>query len=112
MIMFPNGMMAAADLLDTLKKMHIKKMFSQLTFYLDTCESGSMFNQLPRDINILAITSANPGQPANAIYCYAPDNVIQGKNINACLGDAFSVGWMQDSDKYFNESIKKQVKKA
>lgn len=112
MIMFPGGAIAASDLLATLTKMHTKKMYSQLVFYLDTCESGSMFDQLPTDIDILAITSATPGQPANAIWCYSPDNVIQGKSIGSCLGDVMSVGWMMDSDNFFDEPIQDQVHKV
>jgi len=112
MIMFPGGAIAASDLIATIKKMHAKKMYDQMLFYLDTCNSGSMFLQLPTDINVLAITSSYPGEDANAIYCYAPDNVIQGKSINSCLGDVMSVGWMHDSDHYFDELIKEQVKKV
>lgn len=112
MIMFPGGAISASDLLSTLKKMHSKKMYSQLVFYLDTCESGSMFDQLPTNLDILAITSATPGQPANAIWCYSPDNIIQGKSIGSCLGDVMSVGWMMDSDKYFDEPIRDQVHKV
>lgn len=108
MIMFPGGAISASDLQNTLKQMHSKKMYRELVFYLDTCESGSMFTQLPTDIGVLAISSARPDENANAIWCYEPDTDIQGKNIGACLGDAMSVGWMMDSDKNFDESLNAQ----
>jgi len=73
-------------------------MYRELVFYLDTCESGSMFTQLPTDIGVLAISSARPDENANAIWCYEPETSIQGQNIGACLGDATSVGWLMDSD--------------
>lgn len=108
MIMFPGGAISASDLQGTLKQMHSKKMYREMVFYLDTCESGSMFTQLPTDIGVLAISSARPDENANAIWCYEPDTDIQGKNIGACLGDAMSVGWMMDSDKNFDESLNVQ----
>merc|ERR1719174_141045 len=106
--MFPGGAISASDLQSTLKKMRAKSMYRELVFYLDTCESGSMFTQLPTDIGVLAISSARPDENANAIWCYEPDTDIQGTNIGSCLGDAMSVGWMMDSDKHFDESLKKQ----
>jgi len=110
MIMFPGGAISASDLVGTLKQMHGKSMYRELVFYLDTCESGSMFTSLPEDIGVLAISSARPDENANAIWCYEPETDIQGKNIGACLGDAMSVGWMIDSDKNFDESLKAQFK--
>merc|ERR1711988_1045253 len=108
MIMFPGGAISSSDLISTLKQMHSKNMYRQLVFYLDTCESGSMFTSLPEDIGVLAVSSSRPDENANAIWCYEPDTDIQGKNIGACLGDAMSVGWMIDSDKNFDESLNAQ----
>jgi len=49
-----------ADELDsTLQKMSDAKMFKQLTFYLEACESGSMFPNLTDKENIYAITASN-----------------------------------------------------
>jgi len=108
MIMFPGGAISASDLTSTLTDMHSRSMYRELVFYLDTCESGSMFTQLPTDINVMAVSSARPDENANAIWCYEPDTDIQGKNIGACLGDAMSVGWMMDSDKNFGETLRTQ----
>jgi legumain len=110
MIMFPGGAISSSDLISTLKQMHSKNMYRELVFYLDTCESGSMFTSLPEDIGVLAVSSSRPDENANAIWCYEPDTDIQGKNIGACLGDAMSVGWMIDSDKNFEESLNAQFK--
>jgi legumain len=108
MIMFPGGAISASDLIGTLKQMHSTNMYRELVFYLDTCESGSMFTSLPEDIGVLAVSSSRPDENANAIWCYEPDTDIQGKNIGSCLGDAMSVGWMIDSDKNFQESLNAQ----
>merc|ERR1711957_402717 len=83
-------------------------MYKELVSYLDTCESGSMFTQLPTDIGVLAVSSSRPDENANAIWCYPPESDIQGKSIGACLGDVMSVGWMMDFDKHFSETLKSQ----
>lgn len=74
-------------------------MYKQLAFYLEACESGSMFagGLLPKDINIYAVTAANPDESSWASYCY-PDDIVQGKHLGTCLGDLFSVVWMENTD--------------
>jgi legumain len=74
-------------------------MYSELVFYLEACESGSMFDGiLSNNINIYAVTAANPFESSWGTYC-PPDDVVNGVEINSCLGDLFSVNWMEDSDK-------------
>ena len=34
-------------------------MYKELVFYLETCESGSMFKNLPTNINVFAESAAN-----------------------------------------------------
>ena len=34
-------------------------MYKELVFYLEACESGSMFQTLPKDIGVFATTAAN-----------------------------------------------------
>lgn len=56
---FPQTTMHAKELVSTLKTMHSNRMFKELVFYLEACESGSMFRTLPADIKIYATTAAN-----------------------------------------------------
>ena len=60
-VAFPNGpYLQAEDLVDTLKKMSKNKKYNQLVFYMEACESGSMFeNLLPTDLNIFVTTASN-----------------------------------------------------
>jgi legumain len=89
-----------ADQLNTaLKTMNTKKMYNKLVFYLEACESGSMFANLPKDINIYAATASNAVESSWATYC-SPNDVVNGKRIGSCLGDEFSVTWMEDTDAY------------
>ena len=36
--------MTVEDLSETLKQMHRRELYKELTFYLEACESGSMFD--------------------------------------------------------------------
>jgi len=74
-------------------------MYKKLVFYLEACESGSMFqNLLPTNINIYATSASSPDESSWGCYC-PPSDMIQGKEINSCLGDLYSVNWMEDADK-------------
>jgi legumain len=73
-------------------------MFKELVYYMEACESGSMFVGFPTNLKIYAVTAANPTESSWGCYC-PPDDVVMGKHINSCLGDLFSVNWMEDMDK-------------
>jgi legumain len=89
-----------ADQLNTaLKTMNTKQMYNKLVFYLEACESGSMFTNLPTNINIYTATASNAVESSWATYC-SPNDVVNGTRIGSCLGDEFSVTWMEDSDAY------------
>ena len=110
LIAFPNGELYADDLVKTLNSMHEKKQYKELVFYLEACESGSMFEKtLAKDIKVYATTAANPDQSSWATYC-SPDDNIGGQSIGSCLGDEYSVNWMEDSEanKGLTESLEKQ----
>jgi len=58
--------------------MHETKMYDKLVFYLETCESGSMFaGHLKDNINIYAVTAANPTESSWGTYCY-PNDIVNG----------------------------------
>lgn len=75
----------------------MKGRYNKLVFYLETCESGSMFVNLPKNTNIYALSAAGTDESSWATYC-SPDDVIQGKHIGSCLGDLFSVSFIEDID--------------
>ena len=52
--------MYANDLIDVLKKKHASGTYKSMVFYLEACESGSIFEGLlPEGLNIYATTAAN-----------------------------------------------------
>ncbi|CAI2354904.1 unnamed protein product [Caenorhabditis sp. 36 PRJEB53466] len=92
MISFPEGILTVKQLNDALIWLHKNKKYSQLVFYLEACESGSMFDSVLRaDMDIYAITAANGHESSWGTFCENDMNL-------PCLGDLFSVNWMTDSD--------------
>ena len=83
----------ADELDETLQTMKDKGMFKELVFYLETCESGSMFPNIKSDSGIYAMTASNASQSSYGAYC-GTDAVVDGVSIGSCLGDLFSINWM------------------
>jgi len=97
-IAFPVGEMTSKQLKAALTTMHTKKMYSKLVFYLEACESGSMFQGvLDPTLGIYATTAANAVESSWGTYC-PPDDKVDGKELNSCLGDLYSVNWMENAD--------------
>lgn len=70
-----------------------------MVVYMEACESGSMFENglLPDDIKIYATSAANGKESSWGTYC-PPDDKVDGKGLNTCLGDLYSVNWLENSD--------------
>lgn len=78
--------------------MHDHKMYKELVLYIEACYSGSMFlDLLPSDWNIYVMTAASPTEPSRATYCH-PYDYIGDVHMKTCLGDVFSVTWMEQVD--------------
>ncbi|CAG13252.1 unnamed protein product [Tetraodon nigroviridis] len=87
---FPNDDLAVKDLQDTIQYMHENKKYKRMVFYIEACESGSMMESLPNDINVYATTAANAHESSYACY--------YDEKRDTYLGDWYSVNWMEDSD--------------
>lgn len=57
-----------------------------------------MFVKLPNNTGIYALSAANPSESSWGTYC-SPDDVVGGKHIGSCLGDLFSVNFVEDTEK-------------
>ena len=98
LVAFPTGGYLYADKLSAaLQEMQSKQMFKQLTFYIEACESGSMFPDLTSTGKIYGVTASNAKQSSWASYC-GSEATVNGTNIGSCLGDLFSTNWMEDTD--------------
>jgi legumain len=96
LIAFPSKYLYAKDFNEALVFMHQNNMYKEMVIYIEACESGSMFdNLLPANINIYATTAANGQESSWAAYC-APNNKVNGKNIRSCLGDLYSINFLEN----------------
>jgi len=86
-------------------------MYKKLTMYLETCESGSMFQGMTTP-GVYALSASNPTESSWGTYC-GSDAMVNGKAINSCLGDLFSIAWMEESDitDLTQESLDEQFQK-
>jgi len=94
------GALYATKFNAALQLMHQRNMYSKMVVYIESCESGSMFNNLlPKNINVYATSASSPTESSWGCYC-PPQDKVNGKSIGSCLGDLYSVNWMEDTDKF------------
>nr|5ZBI_A Chain A, Peptide asparaginyl ligase [Viola canadensis]5ZBI_B Chain B, Peptide asparaginyl ligase [Viola canadensis] len=90
----------ANDLIDTLKKKHALGTYEGLVFYVEACESASIFEGLlPDGLNIYVSTAAKAGEGSWVAYCPSQEPPVPAE-YGTCVGDLYSVTWMEDSDVY------------
>ena len=103
LVAMPDGKrLTAVELLNATKALHDRNMYSQMVFYIEACESGSMFHNFTAeyaDLNVYAVSAANSSQSSWGTYCH-PYDMVDGKTMHTCLGDLFSVSWMEDTDSH------------
>ncbi|XP_036397680.1 legumain [Megalops cyprinoides] len=90
LLAFPNDDLHVKDLMEAIKYMHENNKYKKMVFYIEACESGSMMNHLPPNIDVYATTAANPHESSYACY--------YDEKRDTYLGDWYSVNWMEDSD--------------
>jgi legumain len=97
-VCMPTGKYLYADQLqDAIDYMEANNMYDELVFYIEACESGSMFPNLTDKENVYAMTASNASLSSWASYC-GSDAVVNGVSIGSCLGDLFSTNWMEDTE--------------
>ncbi|KAK6911183.1 Peptidase C13, legumain, partial [Dillenia turbinata] len=101
----------AKDFVTVLEEKHKAGTYkSMVVVYIEACEGGSIFEGLlPNNINIYATTATNSTEPSWAYYC-SDDNFPFSKEYDVCLGDLYSIAWLEDSDTHNlrNETLGKQ----
>ena len=85
--------MSAKELNDTITYLHSNKRYSNLVFYIDTCFSGSMFeNILPDNIGVYAVSAADATHVAYSADCRS----AAFREHRTCLGGLFSINWVYE----------------
>lgn len=100
LVAMPTGRSLYADELQAaIDTMEANQMYDEVVFYLEACESGSMFPDLKASQKVYAMTASNASLSSWAAYC-GVDARAEGHLIRSCLGDEFSVSWMEDTDSH------------
>ncbi|KAH8062346.1 cysteine-type peptidase [Aureococcus anophagefferens] len=89
----------AKDLQGALETMRSRDMYDRLVVYVEACESGSMFtgDLLANDTKVYATTAASGMESSWGCYC-GTESKVDGTSLSTCLGDLYSVSWMENSD--------------
>ncbi|XP_026821008.1 legumain-like [Rhopalosiphum maidis] len=94
LLCFPNDYLYADELNDAFNSMYGNGNYNKMLLYIEACKAGSMFDGiLSEDTNILAITASGPRESSYGCYCRSESGPYR-----TCLGDLFSVTWMEDLD--------------
>uniref|UniRef100_A0ACD6ACQ6 Uncharacterized protein n=2 Tax=Avena sativa TaxID=4498 RepID=A0ACD6ACQ6_AVESA len=104
-----NPWLYADDFIKVLREKHASESYSKMVIYVEACESGSMFEGImPEDLNIYVTTAANAVESSWGTYCPGmnPPPPIE---YMTCLGDLYSVSWMEDSETH---NLKKETIKG
>ncbi|RZC68478.1 hypothetical protein C5167_031694 [Papaver somniferum] len=100
----------ANELHDTLKRKYKAGTYKSMVIYIEACEAGSMFEGLLKPgMNIYVTTASNASESSWGYYC--PEDVPPSPSeYTTCLGDLYSIAWLEDSEKYNmkTESLYKQ----
>ncbi len=85
---FPKTFLKAPMLSEAIDNMRKGNKYKKMVFYVEACESGSMFkDRLPDDIDVFATTASNSTAPSFACYF--------DKYRKTFLGDVYSVKWLE-----------------
>ncbi|MCO5586576.1 hypothetical protein L7F22_040517 [Adiantum nelumboides] len=93
-----NPNLYAVDFIDALQKKHDAGSYKEMVIYVEACESGSIFEGLlPGNLSIYVTTAANAEESSWGTYCPGMDP-SPPSDYFTCLGDLYSVAWMEDSE--------------
>ena len=72
------------QLMEAIQYMHDNNMYKHFLFLMEACYSGSMFANLPKGLNVYAITAADDNHPSYESHC-PPNDIVDGKELDTCL---------------------------
>ncbi|EPS73966.1 asparaginyl endopeptidase [Genlisea aurea] len=102
------------DLIEALKKKHASGTYEEMMIYVESCESGSVFEGImPTDLNVYVTTASNAEESSWGTYCPGMDPAPPPEYMT-CLGDLYSVAWMEDSETHNlkKETVKEQYERV
>lgn len=100
----------AKDFIGVLQKKYESNSYKEMVIYVESCESGSMFEgMMSEDLNIYVTTASKPEENSWGTYCPGMDPPPPPE-YSTCLGDLYSISWLEDSESHNLklETIEKQ----
>ena len=93
----------ADSLYSSIQKKKRMKGFAEMTIFIESCEGGSMFQGFPyEDLDVYVETASGVNENSWATYCpFGPEPASNSSStslLKVCLGDLFSVSWMEDAE--------------
>lgn len=93
MFCFPHDYLYSTNLSDAFTVMWKAKMYKKLVVFVEMCESGSLVEDLPKNMSIYAVTASAADQDHYAALCPNTDDVVMGKHLQVCLTGEFTMAF-------------------
>ena len=94
-LIMPDDAIYADELHSLIGEMYETGMYNELALFIEACESGSMFQDFDLGpYKAWAMTATDAVNPSYGTYCH-PHDEVNGQHLYTCLGDLFSVSWME-----------------
>ncbi|KAK8789795.1 hypothetical protein WA158_006575 [Blastocystis sp. Blastoise] len=81
-----------SELMNTFNIMYTKKMYKEMVVFMEACHSGSMFVNMPSDMNIYVLSSSDSSHNADMSNC-PPYDKVNGKSLKTCLSGLYDNIW-------------------
>ena len=94
-LILPTEALYADEIHTVIETMHDKGLYNELALFIEACESGSIFADYDlSQFRAWAMTATDAIHPSYGTYCH-PHDEVNGEHLYTCLGDLFSVSWME-----------------
>ena len=74
-------------------------LYGKWLWFVETCHSGSMFDRIPDNINIFAMTSSDREHNAAMNNC-PPDDIVAGKELNTCMSGLWDNSFLDYAEQH------------
>ena len=93
MIMVGSSVVLNYQLLEAIETAHEKGLYGKWVWFMEACYSGSMFDSLPSNIGVYAMTSADDEHVAKMSEC-PPNDYVAGESLGTCLAGLWDNVWL------------------
>ena len=103
-IMIGHEMVTSAELLGAMRQAYLQQLYGKWVWFMEACYSGSMFPNLPDNVNIYVMTAADDQHSAYMSNC-PPHDDIAGVHLRACISSIWDEAYMV----YLEENPKETI---